>query len=208
MTAEYQRPSKVSGIKTNHFTMSFDVSKYGSPNCYCRDEDSCPPEGLLDLFPCVGTPISISAPHFYKGMSFLPIFYSSFTWTRFKLTDNHVLKLFFTQLVDPSVGAKFTGLNPNQEKHEFFLDFYQVFIHIETFLFLFHWVFQKWNISQFAGAPVSAMPRVQINFEVVPIEEIPYMKDLQPMYLPLMWFDDGVDMPKKYVNLLKYQLIL
>lgn len=111
--------------------------------------------------------------------------------------------------VDPSVGAKFTGLNPDPEKHEFYLDFYQVLIRIEVSAnFFIHWFFQTWIIFQFAGAPVSAMPRVQINFEVVPIERIPYMKDLQPMYLPLMWFDDGVDMPKKYVNLLKYQLIL
>ena len=66
--AEYQRPSKYAGIKTNQFTLSFDVTKYGSPNCYCRDGELCPPEGLLDLFPCVGTPIAISAPHFYKGI--------------------------------------------------------------------------------------------------------------------------------------------
>ncbi|XP_055299434.1 sensory neuron membrane protein 1-like [Sitodiplosis mosellana] len=153
MTAEYQQSSKFSGIKTNRYTMSFDVSKYGSPNCYCRNEDSCPPEGILDLFPCVGTTIAISLPHFYK--------------------------------VDPAVGERLIGLNPDPEKHEFYLDFYQL-----------------------AGAPVSAMPRVQVNFEVVPIEEIPYMKDLQPMYLPLLWLEDGVDMPKKFINMLKYQLIL
>lgn len=66
-TAEYQQPSKVSGIKTNRFTFDFNVSKYGTPSCYCRDEDFCPPEGMLDLFSCLGTPILISLPHFYKG---------------------------------------------------------------------------------------------------------------------------------------------
>lgn len=65
--AEYLEPSKVAGIKTNKFTLEFDVTKFGPSNCYCRDHEICPPKGLLDLFPCVGTPITISAPHFYKG---------------------------------------------------------------------------------------------------------------------------------------------
>lgn len=34
------------------------------------------------------------------------------------------------------------------------------------------------------------------------------MKDLQSMYLPLVWIENGVDMPKNLVNMLKYQLIL
>lgn len=64
---EYQRPSKYAGIKTNLFSLSFDVSRYGSPNCYCRSEDSCPPEGVFDLFPCSGAPIAITKPHFLEG---------------------------------------------------------------------------------------------------------------------------------------------
>lgn len=67
MHVEYQRPSKYAGIKTNRYTLSFDVNKFGPANCYCRDHEQCPPEGMLDLFPCVGTPVFISAPHFYKG---------------------------------------------------------------------------------------------------------------------------------------------
>lgn len=63
-------------------------------------------------------------------------------------------------------------------------------------------------MSQFAGAPISAMGRGQANFEIVPIEEISFMKDLQPMYLPMFWFEDGVDLEKKFTNMLKYQLIL
>lgn len=63
-------------------------------------------------------------------------------------------------------------------------------------------------LSQFAGAPISAMGRGQANFEIVPIEEIPFMKNLQPMYLPMFWFEDGVDLDKKFTNMLKYQLIL
>lgn len=64
---EYQQPSKFFGIKTNRFTMSFDVTQYGESNCYCREGETCPPKGLLDLFPCSGTPIAISLPHFYEG---------------------------------------------------------------------------------------------------------------------------------------------
>lgn len=67
--ADYMQPSKASGIKTNKYTVEFDVSKFGSPSCYCRDMDpeKCPPKGVLDLFPCVGTPFAVTAPHFYKG---------------------------------------------------------------------------------------------------------------------------------------------
>lgn len=67
MRVEYQEPSEYAGIKTNRFAMSFDVTRYGQPNCYCREGERCPPKGLLDLFPCAGAPIAISLPHFYQG---------------------------------------------------------------------------------------------------------------------------------------------
>lgn len=47
-----------------------------------------------------------------------------------------------------------------------------------------------------------------MNFEIVPIEDIPYMAELQPMLLPIMWIENGMDLPKKYTNMLKNQLIL
>lgn len=65
--AEYQHPSKYAGIKTNRFTVDFDVNRFGPANCFCRDHEVCPPAGMLDLFPCIGTPIAISKPHFYQG---------------------------------------------------------------------------------------------------------------------------------------------
>ncbi|XP_031619154.1 sensory neuron membrane protein 1-like [Contarinia nasturtii] len=157
---EYQRPSKYAGIKTNLFSLSFDVSRYGSPNCYCRSDEYCPPEGVFDLFPCSGAPIAITKPHFYE--------------------------------VDLAEREKVVGLNPIEEKHNFALKFYQ-----------------------FAGAPVSAIGRAQVNFEIVPIESVDMMKDLQKMYLPLLWFEEGVNLSKKYTNLLlplifglKFQKIL
>lgn len=110
----------------------------------------------------------------------------------------------FMGLVDPTVREKLIGLNPDPEKHEFFIDFYQVFNTQMTSLFGFY----IFDIFQFAGAPVSAKIRIQLSYEVVPIKAISYMKDLQSMYLPLLWIEDGIDMPKKYSNMLKYQLIL
>lgn len=67
MLADYQEPTKFSGIKSNRFSMNFDVSKYGESNCYCRDGEICPPKGILDLYPCTGAPIGISLPHFLDG---------------------------------------------------------------------------------------------------------------------------------------------
>lgn len=37
MRAEYEKPSQYVGIKTNRFSMNFDVTKYGETNCYCRE---------------------------------------------------------------------------------------------------------------------------------------------------------------------------
>lgn len=89
LTTEYQYLSKFAGIKTRKFTMNYDVTRYGSPNCYCRDDEICPPEGIFDLFPCVAAPIAISAPHFYKGNYYvikIPI-------TDFRLTEIHYKKI-------------------------------------------------------------------------------------------------------------------
>lgn len=33
--------------------------------CFCRDEDTCPPKGTIDLFKCSGSPMFASLPHFY-----------------------------------------------------------------------------------------------------------------------------------------------
>lgn len=35
-------------------------------NCYCPDGE-CPLKGTMDLFPCVGTPLIASMPHFLHG---------------------------------------------------------------------------------------------------------------------------------------------
>lgn len=59
-----------------------------------------------------------------------------------------------------------------------------------------------------SGTPVNAAGRFQVNFELVPIEEIEIMKNLRPMYFPVLWAEESVSLGKKFTNLLKYQLIL
>lgn len=100
------------------------------------------------------------------------------------------------------------GIHPIPEKHSFYFDVYDV----KLVLFCFHIANQINRIFgfsfQFAGAPISAYGRLQLNFEIGPVEEIEMMNNLRPMLLPFAWFEDGVDLKKKFVNMLKYQLIL
>lgn len=35
--------------------------------CFCRDDDTCPPKGTIDLYRCGGIPMIASLPHFYLG---------------------------------------------------------------------------------------------------------------------------------------------
>lgn len=50
--------------------------------------------------------------------------------------------------------------------------------------------------------------RMQLNWDVVPLEEVPILKDIQEMLLPMLWLEEGVQLNKTFVNMLKYQLIL
>lgn len=59
-----------------------------------------------------------------------------------------------------------------------------------------------------AGAPISAFGRMQLNIDVEPFEEVKVMRNIPKMILPILWFENGVDLKKKFVNMLKYQLIL
>lgn len=49
---------------------------------------------------------------------------------------------------------------------------------------------------------------MQLNWDVVPLEEVPILKDIQEMLLPMLWLEEGVQLNKTFVNMLKYQLIL
>ena len=63
-------------------------------------------------------------------------------------------------------------------------------------------------LSQISGTPLSAAKRLQINVPLLPIQEIPIMNNLAEVVFPLMWIEEGVNLNKTYVNMLKYQLFL
>lgn len=110
---------------------------------------------------------------------------------------------------DPELLEKVEGLSPDKEKHQFLVEFYQV-LFTGIYFELSNKIESSMNFLsiQYAGAPLNAEVRAQVNFEIVPIEQIPFMKDLQPMYLPLLWFEDCVNLDKKLAILLKFSLIL
>ncbi|XP_037037286.1 uncharacterized protein LOC119074990 [Bradysia coprophila] len=78
-----------------------------------------------------------------------------------------------------------SGLEPNKDKHAIFLDFEII-----------------------SGTPMSAAKRIQFNIDLVPLQEIEVMKELPEMLFPLLWLEEGADLNKTFVNMLKYQLFL
>lgn len=64
------------------------------------------------------------------------------------------------------------------------------------------------NRKQFSGVPLSAAKRIQFNFELEPVEEIPLMRNVPKMIFPFLWIEEGAVVPNLYVKLLKYTLIL
>lgn len=68
MPCIYQYPSKYSGIKTSFYSLDFgDIANDPKLQCLCRDPEKCPVKGTLDLFPCTGTTIVATLPHFLKS---------------------------------------------------------------------------------------------------------------------------------------------
>lgn len=69
MGATYVGPSSYAGIPTWEYTLDLgDVRKDPSMECFCIDPpDDCPRAGTLGMFQCLGTPMVISLPHFYKS---------------------------------------------------------------------------------------------------------------------------------------------
>lgn len=71
MAVLYDGPSKYAGIKTNRFTLDLgDIENDESLHCYCRSPDKCPIKGTFDLFPCAGSPLIATLPHFYLSIKF------------------------------------------------------------------------------------------------------------------------------------------
>lgn len=62
MALHYERKSYIKGIPMAK--LSTDLYAFASDKGYCRKNGSCPVEGTLDLFNCMGTPIVATLPHF------------------------------------------------------------------------------------------------------------------------------------------------
>lgn len=64
----YKKRSSVRGVPANLYLFDFgDIQNEPENRCFCRDEDQCPLKGTMDLFHCIGTPITVSFPHFYNA---------------------------------------------------------------------------------------------------------------------------------------------
>lgn len=61
---------------------------------------------------------------------------------------------------------------------------------------------------QISGTPMSAAKRIQINVDLKPLPQIDVMKELPEMLFPVFWCEEGADLNKTFVNMLKYQLFL
>lgn len=59
-----------------------------------------------------------------------------------------------------------------------------------------------------SGTPLSAAKRMQINLDLQPLEDIAYMQTVPEMVFPMLWVEEGANLNKTYVNMLKYQLFL
>lgn len=55
---------------------------------------------------------------------------------------------------------------------------------------------------------MSAAKRLQFNIDLVQIPEIEVMRTVPEMVFPMVWVEEGVDLNKTFVNMLKYQLFL
>lgn len=59
---------KLTGIPVDKFSFDFgDIPGNKSQSCFCRKDGKCPFKGTMDLFPCLGAPMTLSLPHFYKA---------------------------------------------------------------------------------------------------------------------------------------------
>lgn len=108
---QYLKKTRFKGIGLKQFTAYFpDLRKYPEQQCYCRDPpDGCPPEGVIDLMPCLGGPL----------LGELKIIFS---FEKINLVNLLGTKPHFLE-VDPKVQAMVKGLKPDPKKHQLTVDF-------------------------------------------------------------------------------------
>lgn len=64
----FEKKGKYRGVPVHMFSYDLgDIANTESELCFCRSEDECPLKGTMDLFPCLGVPITLSMPHFYNA---------------------------------------------------------------------------------------------------------------------------------------------
>lgn len=59
---DYERKTHNHGIPLRKF--SKNLNHFSENKAYCREDGSCPIQGTLDLFNCLGAPIIATLPHF------------------------------------------------------------------------------------------------------------------------------------------------
>lgn len=65
---KFEKSRELTGIPVHKFSFDFeDIPGNKSLSCYCRKDGKCPKRGTMDLFPCLGAPITLSQPHFYNA---------------------------------------------------------------------------------------------------------------------------------------------
>lgn len=96
----------------------------------------------------------------------------------FVITLPHFLR------VDPYITDRVEGLDPQADKHDFFL-----------------------KIKQDLGFPIEAKVRLQFN---VRIEQTPFLRgfsNLKDTIIPLIWFEDSAELNDFFTYLVKYGLV-
>jgi len=116
--------------------------------CYCVDGFTCFKSGVLNMAPCKRTP---DRPQGAPLALSYPHFYQA----------------------DQSYLDAVDGLNPDKERHQFYVD-----------------------LSPEFGFPLAIRPRFQLNIVVRRDEDIPIMSKFpRELVLPFLWAQDGFDQP-------------
>ncbi|XP_063708641.1 sensory neuron membrane protein 1-like [Culicoides brevitarsis] len=137
----YKEDSSYKGVALKRFSINFNKD---DPDCFCRDPDECPPEGVIDMSMCLQAPLLASKPHFLHA--------------------------------DPILREKVHGFTPNEELHEFLVDF-----------------------DLFAGAALNARVAIQFNLDMTAVEEFEPMANLPSVYMPIFWITEAIALNKTFV---------